>query len=80
VNAQDAARVIKSQDRRPWLILSRREGQALLLALAMLSAVQELTPDMKTAREQIQKQLAWINGHDVDAPSKEAAIAREYAP
>ena len=63
-------------DRRPWLILSRREGQALLLAL---TALEELTPDQRTAREQLQKQLAWINGHDVDEPTKEAAIQRERA-
>lgn len=37
-----------------------------------------LTADQRTAGGQIQKQLAWINGHaDVEAPSKEAAMERE---
>jgi len=65
-------------DRRPWLILSRREGQALLQGMSLLHALGELNPDMRTAREQLMKQLAWINGHDGEEPTKEAAVQREH--
>jgi hypothetical protein len=63
-------------DRRPWLILSRREGQALLAAVGGL---EDLTPDLRRARAQLRKQLAWINGQGEDEPSKDAAVEREYA-
>lgn len=66
-----------SADRRPWLILSRREGRALLDALEQMT---ELSPDLRTAREQLGKQLAWIAGSPVpDEPTIVRAVEREYA-
>ena len=65
-----------SVDRRPWLILSRREARALLAALEQLES---LTPDQRTARDQVRVQLAWIDGGMLGAPSIEAAVEREYA-
>jgi len=64
-------------DRRPWLILSRREAEALVEAL---SYVPMLTPAMISAGAQLQLQLAYIAGarFKVDPSSVEAAIEREY--
>lgn len=63
-------------DRRPWLILSRREGQALLAALNRLGP---LEPDLLSAHEQLRLQLAWIEGGPrLNPPTIERAIEREY--
>jgi hypothetical protein len=64
-------------DRRPWLILSRREAEALLEALANLERYDLLNGEMTKAGAQLRKQLAWISGHDVDPPSVDRAIERE---
>jgi hypothetical protein len=64
-------------DRRPWLILSRREGQALLEALVQLERYDLLSPEMTRAAVQLRNQLAWISGHDIDPPSAELAVQRE---
>jgi hypothetical protein len=66
-------------DRRPWLIISRREGQALLEALAQLERYDLLTPDMVKAGAQLRKQLAFISGHEGQAPTPEHAVEREDA-
>jgi len=65
---------IHGADRRPWLIISRREAEALLHAVRELES---LTPEMARAAAQLRCQLAFIGGHDGDVPTADRAVERE---
>ena len=57
-------------DRRPWLILSRREGVALLRRVP--------GPALEQALRELQVQIAWIDGESENGkPSITAALQRE---
>lgn len=71
---------MSSGDRRPWLILSRREAIAVREALA--EAPRQGPPDLQRALRIIEAQLAWIEGgsdrlEDQDRPSIAHALQRE---
>lgn len=62
-------------DRRPWLILSAREGVALRSAAYQLSE-RKWTPDLERAVLMIDRQLAFIAG-DSDQHEPQPASAAE---
>lgn len=65
-----------SADRRPWLIISRREAQALLRALEDRLA----PPDTELARavSELRTQLYWIEYGHGSPPTKESAVIRHW--
>lgn len=69
-------------DRRPWLILSRRECEALFAACIDHA---EMSEDLKRALHQIQIQIEWIDAGTRVASEQAAsaqavhdALVREY--
>lgn len=66
----------KAIDRRPWLILSRREALALQ-ALAHGRPVH--TPVLQRALNNIERQVAWIDGTGTEPVLSEDALKEEAA-
>jgi hypothetical protein len=70
--------VTDKHDRRPWLILSRRE--AIALELAVLDAMSRgLQPDeeLERAMRMVRQQLLYIDSGHGNAPQAAAAVRRE---
>jgi hypothetical protein len=64
-------------DRRPWLILSKRECAALRTAAFHLDE-RKWDADLERAVKMIEAQMRWINGDsDRHEPSRDAAIERD---
>jgi hypothetical protein len=63
-------------DRRPWLIISAAEAQALLEV-----ALTEPRPaaDLRRAIRVLQNQLGWLRDATGDRPSARAAVERDGA-
>lgn len=69
-------------DRRPWVILSLREAQALRVAALewLVVSGQQASDDLQRALVQVDQQQRWIAGEtDNDAPSVTHAVVREAA-
>jgi hypothetical protein len=62
-------------DRRPWLILSRREAEALYRACLLSS--DDTSEDLRRALHQIQVQIDWIDSGGLGQSSVRAALARQ---
>jgi hypothetical protein len=64
-------------DRRPWVILSAAEGQALLeAALAEPQPSEALCRAMRVLRNQ----LRWLQNGSGEPPSAKAAVERDARP
>jgi hypothetical protein len=64
-------------DRRPWLILSAAEGQALLeAALAQAQPSEDLCRAMRVLRNQLQ----WLRDGRGEQPSPKTAAQRDERP
>lgn len=62
-------------DRRPWLILSRREAEALYAACV---AGDDMSEDLGRALRQIRLQIQWIEeGSEFHRPSITNALRRQ---
>lgn len=63
-------------DRRPWLIISRREATALLQALR--DQYPPAHSDLDRAMRELRMQIEWLdNGRGLE-PNKEEAIRRHW--
>jgi hypothetical protein len=65
-----------SADRRPWLIISQREAQALLRAFED----RQIPVDTELARamRELRAQLYWIEHGRGSPPTKDSAVARQW--
>lgn len=61
-------------DRRPWLILSKREAEALYNATVLSEDMDE---DLVRALRQIQLQLEWIESGHGEPPNVNKALVRD---
>lgn len=63
-------------DRRPWLIISRREASALLEALA--SRYPPADSDLERAVHELRTQIEWIDSGRGQASNKDDAVRRHW--